>query len=70
MSRIYEHLGILPIGKSVRLAKILRVDDRIERIRVGADSLRLRGCRRSISLWLLKPRKSIQSAGPGSALGR
>ena len=32
MSRVYQHLGILPIGKSVRLVKTLRVDNKIERI--------------------------------------
>jgi hypothetical protein len=30
MLSIYQHLGISPIGKSVRMAKILRVDSRIE----------------------------------------
>jgi hypothetical protein len=32
MSRIYEHLGILPVEKCVRFAKILRINDKIERI--------------------------------------
>jgi hypothetical protein len=32
MSRVYEHLGILPMEKSVRLAKVLRMDVKIERI--------------------------------------
>src|SRR5271166_3907443 len=32
MSRVYEHLGIVPAEKSVRWAKVLRIDDKIERI--------------------------------------
>ena len=32
MSRVYEHLGILPMEKCVRLAKVLRINDKIERI--------------------------------------
>jgi len=32
MSRVYEHLGILAIGKSVRLVKPLRIDNNVERI--------------------------------------
>jgi hypothetical protein len=31
MSRVYEHLGVRPMGKSVRLVKTLRIDDKIER---------------------------------------
>ena len=32
MSRVYEHLGILPVEEFVRLAKVLRIDDKLERI--------------------------------------
>src|SRR5208282_3193242 len=32
MTRVYEHLRILPMGKSVRLVKTLRIDNKIKRI--------------------------------------
>jgi len=32
MLRVYEHLGIVPVEKFVRWAKVLRIDDKIERI--------------------------------------
>jgi len=32
MSRVYEHLGIFPAEKSVRRAKVLRIDDKIGRL--------------------------------------
>ena len=57
MSRVYEHLGILPIEKFVRWARVLRIDDRIERIVPVPVLSRLLAASGNFAL-AVKPRRS------------